>query len=84
VTFLELRGDDKERVRNPVTLIVPATRPVDPWGTPRSAGGELAADDVRPRRTVTLIRGATRTEVVFEAPQKPESNTAMTKTPVEE
>jgi pilus assembly protein CpaB len=84
VTFVELRGDDKERVRNPVTLIVPATRPTDPRWTPRSAGGDSLAEDARPRRTVTLIRGATRTEVVFEAPQRPESNTAMTKTPVEE
>jgi pilus assembly protein CpaB len=90
VTFVELRGNEKERVRMPVVAVttpvtIPAMRPADPRGVP--AGADPFAQDPRTKRTVTLIRGTTKTEVVFELPQKSESDTAMTKTndePVEE
>jgi pilus assembly protein CpaB len=83
VTFVELRGDDKERVKSPV-VAVSTTRPAETIKA-HAGGDPFGSDEMRPKRTVTLIRGGTKTEVVFEVPK--ESDTAVTKTsnePVDE
>jgi pilus assembly protein CpaB len=79
VTVFELRGEDKERVRAPIVAVatppvMPTTRPADPRG-----GSDPFAEEVAPKRTVTLIRGGAKTEVIFELP-KADPNTAVTKT----
>lgn len=103
VTFMALRGDGKEVVRLPVAGVTPPpmapdTHPVEPGGA--VAKTDPFAEEVRTRRTVTLIKGGSKLEVVFELPAKPESgpkldpksdtnpgaksDTAVTKTPVED
>jgi pilus assembly protein CpaB len=76
VTFIELRGEDPdapdvevrqpvETVRAPVQTPVASTQPVaDPFEEPATT-----------RRTVTLIKGGVRTQVVFEQPKAGEPKT---------
>jgi pilus assembly protein CpaB len=72
ITFVELRGEENTRTvivpLNPV-LPVAATQPVAPPQTRPAAPDPFAEEEPRPRRTVTLIRGGTRSEVVFELPR---------------
>ena len=73
ITFVELRGAEneprtifvpmKELPPPPVTTPVAATQPAGPQTRPADP---FADDEVPQRRTVTLIRGGARTEVVFE------------------
>ena len=89
VTFVELRGDDTERVTAPVVAVTtpPVTLPPPPGTQPTTRPSSTPKlppqdpfDDQRPRRTVTLIRGSTRTEVIFDLPKSPEPDGAVTRT----
>lgn len=67
ITFVELRGLEYEPMvvylPNPVVPVA-ATQPVAPQSQP---GADPFAEEA-PRRTVTVIRGGNRSEVVFEMP----------------
>lgn len=81
VTFVDLRGEEpftppvSVEQRPPVRIVeapAPATQPVsDPFAEPK-----------RPRRTVTLIKGGVRSEVVFDLPRgaEPKSGEVITST----
>lgn len=75
ISFLELRGEDGLST-NPVTPTHPVTPviPVTPVATTPVATTQpadpFAGETNRPRRTVTLIRGGQRSEVVFDGPAK--------------
>lgn len=77
VSYVALRGEDQKPpvvavTTPPVTVQAPTTKPV-----PDLFGGE----DPRSRRTVVLIRGSARSEVVFDTPQKePGADQAVTST----
>jgi len=87
VSVVELRGIDRERLKMPVVVVnTPPTPPVPmPFPTtkpvePRTAVAvDPFAEEAHPKRTVTVFRGGTRTEVVFDEP-KPDSGTAVTTT----
>jgi pilus assembly protein CpaB len=71
ITFVELRGEENTRtVIVPLNPVVPvaATQPVVPQTQPTTPD-PFAEEEPRPRRTVTLIRGGARSEVVFELPR---------------
>jgi len=89
VTFVELRGDDTERVTTPVVAVTnplvtlplpPATQPTTRPAIAKQPQALDPFEDQRPRRTVTLIRGSTKTEVIFDLPRAPESESAITRT----
>jgi pilus assembly protein CpaB len=81
VSVVELRGADRERLKNPVVIVndppvaAATTKPANPKG----GHGDPFAEEPSPKRTVTVFRGGTKTEVVFDEP-KPDSGTAVTKT----
>ena len=89
VTFVELRGDDTERVMTPVVAVTtppvmlppsPATQPATQPSRPKLPPAQDPFEDQRPRRTVTLIRGSAKTEVIFDLPRAPSSDGAVTRT----
>jgi Flp pilus assembly protein CpaB len=96
VSFVELRGEDPGHVRTQVVTVAPPVNPVNPVTpvTPVTAvattqpttrpavrrPSDPFAEDVRPSRTVNLIRGSTKTQVVFELPDKPDANGVFSKT----
>jgi Flp pilus assembly protein CpaB len=72
ISFVELRGGENETrtIIVPMNPIVPvaATQPVAVPQTQPSPD-PFAEEEPPPRRTVTLIRGGTRSEVVFHLPR---------------
>jgi pilus assembly protein CpaB len=83
VSVVELRGNERERLKMPVVVVntpppqpAPTTKPVEPR---TAVAGDPFAEDAHPKRTVTVFRGGARTEVVFDEP-KPDSGTAVTTT----
>ena len=99
VTFVELRGDGRERMPFVVVATPPGSDPTaagagnPPFGTvpttrpanPKAAagGGDPFAEAARPKRTVAVFRGGSKAEVVFELPESSGSNTAVTRTNTE-
>jgi pilus assembly protein CpaB len=69
VTFVELLREDRDRQREPVGPVtaVATTRPTAPQTQPIAAD-PFGGVPPRNRRTVTLIRGGARSEVVFDLP----------------
>ena len=61
---------------NTIPVPTPTTKPVEPK---TGLAGDPFAEVPRPTRTVSVFRGGTKTQVVFDAP-KEESGTAVTKT----
>jgi pilus assembly protein CpaB len=89
VRFVELRREDS--ILPPFTTgTAPATQPAPNPVASSQPATDPFTDGTRQRRTVTLIRGGTRSEVVFEVPAKAaeaRSDDAVTRTedmPVEE
>ena len=83
VTFYELRGDDKERIKTQVIplpqnpVAVSTTQPSNPKG---GRSHDPFEDEAPPKRTVTVFRGGAKTEVTFELAPKPDSEGAVTRT----
>lgn len=80
ISFLELRREEGLSTNpvtptipvipmNPVTLVTTPVATTQPSGT-QSTSDPFAGESSRPRRTVTLIRGGQRSEVVFDGPAK--------------
>ena len=86
VSFVELRGEDPGHVKTQVVTVAPVTPVTAVASTQPTARPSVRrpsdpfAEDLKPRRTVNLIRGSTKTEVVFELPDQPEANGVFTKT----
>jgi Flp pilus assembly protein CpaB len=77
VSVVELRGNERKMpvvVVNDPPVAVATTKPAD-----TKPGHDPFAEEAPPKRTVTVFRGGTKTEVTFDEP-KQDSGTAVTKT----